>query len=273
MVKETKVKGLNVLAKRKNLTKKTRFEVFKRDSFKCQYCGQSAPDVVLEVDHIKPVAEGGDNDLLNLITSCFDCNRGKKHRLLDDSSVLEKSRKQLEELNERRNQLEMMMKWREGLKEIDDSKEKIIKDKWCELTGYNYNENGLKSVKQWLKKYDLNLILDCMETSCNQYLKYEEKEEGYTSESVEKTFNYIGKIAAIKNKGNEEPYMKEIYYIHGILRNRLNYYDQRKAIAWLKESYLKGASLESLKEVALNVKHWTEFRITMEEFFNRFLDD
>jgi len=31
-------------AKRKSLSKKVRFEVFKRDSFQCQYCGASAPD-------------------------------------------------------------------------------------------------------------------------------------------------------------------------------------------------------------------------------------
>ena len=59
------------MAKRKNLSKSVRFEVFKRDSFKCQYCGKSAPDVVLEVDHIIPVSKGGDNDISNLITACL----------------------------------------------------------------------------------------------------------------------------------------------------------------------------------------------------------
>ena len=68
------------MAKRKNLSKSVRFEVFKRDSFKCQYCGKSAPDVVLEVDHIIPVSKGGDNDISNLITACFDCNRGKRDK-------------------------------------------------------------------------------------------------------------------------------------------------------------------------------------------------
>ena len=47
------------MAKRKPISKKLRFEVFKRDSFTCQYCGKSAPDVVLHIDHIKPVKEGG----------------------------------------------------------------------------------------------------------------------------------------------------------------------------------------------------------------------
>lgn len=56
---------------------RTRFEVFKRDEFTCQYCGRRSPDVVLEVDHIMPVAIGGTDDPMNLQTSCWDCNRGK----------------------------------------------------------------------------------------------------------------------------------------------------------------------------------------------------
>lgn len=67
---------------RKPISKKLRFEVFKRDSFICQYCGKSAPSVVLEVDHIEPVSKGGTNDILNLVTSCFDCNNGRR-RLSD----------------------------------------------------------------------------------------------------------------------------------------------------------------------------------------------
>jgi hypothetical protein len=67
------------MAKRKKLE---RFEVFKRDGFVCQYCGGHPPDKTLEVDHIIPVSKGGTDDLHNLITSCFDCNRGKgKHEL------------------------------------------------------------------------------------------------------------------------------------------------------------------------------------------------
>jgi 5-methylcytosine-specific restriction endonuclease McrA len=66
------------------LSKKLRFEVFKRDGFKCQYCGGHPPDKILEVDHIDPVANGGSDDETNLITACFDCNRGKAARLLSD---------------------------------------------------------------------------------------------------------------------------------------------------------------------------------------------
>lgn len=69
--------------KRKSLSKKTRFEVFKRDGFKCQYCGSCPPSVLLHVDHIHPVALGGENDTDNLITACEGCNLGKGARSLN----------------------------------------------------------------------------------------------------------------------------------------------------------------------------------------------
>lgn len=54
---------------RKALSKKLRFEVFKRDSFTCQYCGDKAPDIILECDHIIPVAVGDLDDNYMLTAS------------------------------------------------------------------------------------------------------------------------------------------------------------------------------------------------------------
>ena len=70
------------MPKRRSMSKKVRFEIFKRDSFACQYCGRQPPEVVLEVDHIHPVSKGGTTEPLNLVTSCQDCNRGKSDREL-----------------------------------------------------------------------------------------------------------------------------------------------------------------------------------------------
>lgn len=56
-----------------------RFEVMKRDHFRCYYCGRRPPDVELEVDHIYPFSLGGPTILNNLSTTCFDCNRGKRN--------------------------------------------------------------------------------------------------------------------------------------------------------------------------------------------------
>lgn len=66
--------------KRRAISKKTRFEVFKRDAFTCQYCGAHPPGVLLHVDHILAVAAGGTNAVDNLLTACEPCNLGKGAR-------------------------------------------------------------------------------------------------------------------------------------------------------------------------------------------------
>lgn len=60
-----------------SVSKRTRFEVLRRDNHTCQYCGETAPNVVLHVDHVEPVALGGSDKPDNLVTACKDCNTGK----------------------------------------------------------------------------------------------------------------------------------------------------------------------------------------------------
>ena len=71
---------------RKSLTLTKRFQIMKRDGFKCCICGRTPATtigLVLEVDHIHPVSKGGSNYHDNLQTVCFDCNRGKRDTTLD----------------------------------------------------------------------------------------------------------------------------------------------------------------------------------------------
>ena len=58
-----------------------RYDVLKRDGFRCQICGRTAQDgVKLHVDHIIPVSKGGKTEMGNLRTLCSDCNVGKKDK-------------------------------------------------------------------------------------------------------------------------------------------------------------------------------------------------
>lgn len=69
-----------------SLSKRTRFEVFKRDLFTCCYCGRRPPDTILQVDHVIARASGGTDDAENLATSCVDCNQGKSDKSLGSIS-------------------------------------------------------------------------------------------------------------------------------------------------------------------------------------------
>jgi 5-methylcytosine-specific restriction endonuclease McrA len=61
-----------------------RFNVMKRDGYKCQLCGRNPRDhgVVLVVDHIVPYATGGKTEIQNLWTLCHECNAGKGKKSL-----------------------------------------------------------------------------------------------------------------------------------------------------------------------------------------------
>lgn len=59
------------------VSKRLRYEILRRDNHACRYCGATAPQVKLNVDHVIPQALGGSDKPTNLVTSCADCNAGK----------------------------------------------------------------------------------------------------------------------------------------------------------------------------------------------------
>ncbi len=68
---------------RQSISKRLRLSLFERDEFTCQYCGAFAPNVMLVLDHIHPVALGGTSTHDNLVTACIECNQGKSARTMD----------------------------------------------------------------------------------------------------------------------------------------------------------------------------------------------
>jgi HNH endonuclease len=64
---------------RRTVTSRLRFEILRRDNFRCTYCGAGVDESGsgLTVDHVTPVALGGTNEPTNLVAACRDCNAGK----------------------------------------------------------------------------------------------------------------------------------------------------------------------------------------------------
>lgn len=59
----------------------TRFNVFLRDSFYCQYCSTKSPAEDLTFDHVVPRSRGGRTKWDNVVTACQSCNLKKGNRL------------------------------------------------------------------------------------------------------------------------------------------------------------------------------------------------
>ena len=154
-------------AKRKGLSKKSRFDVFKRDGFTCQYCGAHPPQAVLHVDHIVPVAEGGGNEETNLVTACDHCNLGKAANSLE--SIPQSLASRAAEVAEREAQLR-------GYSEVMAAQRDRIYDDCWEVAGifvHQFQKDGIRkdwfqSIRNFVEKIGVHECIRAMEIATSR---------------------------------------------------------------------------------------------------------
>jgi DNA-directed RNA polymerase subunit RPC12/RpoP len=155
--------------KRKSVSKKLRFEIFKRDGFRCQYCGATPVEQTLQVDHVVSVASGGGNDQDNLITSCWPCNIGKGAR--DITVAPMPMERRAKDTAEREAQLA-------GFQEIFEAKRNRIEDEtwrviyildeFAEKSGKT-NKVWFSSAQMFVKKMGVHQVLDAAEIASAKF--------------------------------------------------------------------------------------------------------
>lgn len=144
------------------VTKRTRYEVLKRDNHTCRYCGATAPDAVLTIDHVTPVALGGTDAPDNLVAACRDCNYGKSSTSPTDTVVAQVS--------------EEALRWGEAIKAaaakmLDEHQSIQDRHEWFLISwgawdeGHNYLPSGwAQSLDCWLGAgLPKEILLDCLE--------------------------------------------------------------------------------------------------------------
>lgn len=144
------------------MNKKLRFDVFKRDRFTCQYCGRKPPEVVLEADHVFPKSKGGKDEIINLVTSCFDCNRGKGAGELKDVTRVDVA-KINKELKEKRLQLKEYHLYLEGEQAQLEEDLQYITDFHDSISDFGLTMQEKMSYKQFLRKFDRYKICEAIE--------------------------------------------------------------------------------------------------------------
>lgn len=158
---------------------KVRFEIFKRDLFTCQYCGRSAPEVELHIDHITPQAKGGTDEVSNLITACSECNYAKNDILLSDKSytidTVESQSNALKDVKERKLRFKLFMLYKKELEELEELETNeilsfVYKNK---ETGY---VREFHNVRNLIKKYGFNVVYSAMEQCLTKIFTFEDRE-------------------------------------------------------------------------------------------------
>ncbi len=252
-------------AVRAQVSDRVRFEVFKRDKFTCQYCGRAAPDVVLNCDHITPVAKGGTGDVLNLITSCRSCNGGKGAVSLSDDTAVQKQRAALADLEERRQQIEMMVRWRDGMQDLADAAVDAVVQRLGDRGGWEASETGKSEIRRWLKKHSLADVLRAVDEALDTYLKYQGDEP--TQESWGHAFSKVAGICRIQDMEVTKPYIRRLFYIQGIIRKRTRMW-KFGCLDYLEHIHLCGMSVDKIEQDARRISTWREF----EEAYDAWLD-
>lgn len=148
--------------RRKPVRPSLRFEIFKRDGFTCQYCGGRSPEVVLEVDHIVPVAGGGSNDPENLITACYMCNRGKSDKPLSESMIGQDLHDTTVFLLERETQLREYNVVMDAIRAREESDLAELVSHWDRggLNPYWLDKSMLRTFLQTLPRADILRAMD-----------------------------------------------------------------------------------------------------------------
>ena len=90
---ETRVPAVMILKeyqKKKTSVRFSKQNVFLRDLFTCQYCGDNPGSKNLEVDHLIPRSKGGSDNRCNLVTACVTCNGRKSNTISFPKKMIER---------------------------------------------------------------------------------------------------------------------------------------------------------------------------------------
>jgi len=243
------------------ISKKLRVEVFKRDGFRCVYCGRTPPEIVLEVIRVEPVSIGEKEDINNLVTSCSDCTKGK-----DDSSnnnvIPIKINENLKIIKEKEEQIREYRKFIHKVekriqKDIDEI-EKVFSDTYENTT---FTEKFKRNtIRRFLEHLPLHEILDAMNIACSRIY-----------DNPESTVKYFCGICWNKING-----IKPEKQIPKIWKELSNYYSRGSGYYRPSDiELIKDLDQNSIKEVMAKAltgerqdSYWNHFMELIESHYN-----
>lgn len=235
--------------KRKKISTSQRFRIFARDGFKCQYCGRGVKDeIVLHVDHILPVSKGGDNNDVNLVTSCGTCNLGKSNKPLvkgdgiNIKNVNESLKKELEDKKELKKQMNAYYAYIKKLQGFDPAGEFINSTVQKEL-GFNFTELGLIDFKKLYDRLSIEEFIEAVQITKRRFVE--------TSNNEEEKHKYICGVMHNMYKKKQDPFYEDKwriknYYLQNHGRSHSSQYYKSWAIDPLIETF---SALGKLNEV------------------------
>lgn len=165
---------LGVHMARKAMSDSLRWTVFARDGFACRYCGRQAGQdgVVLEVDHVVSVADGGDNRMDNLVTACTSCNGGKSAKSLPAGPA--PSAKEVQDrIARRRAELSAQAEAVARTIEAEKAAEQAIVNMKCEAFGIEttrFQRSEMTTARNLIREFGADRVYEWYKSAADHYV-------------------------------------------------------------------------------------------------------
>ena len=161
-----------------------------------------------------------------------------------------------------------MFQWQKGLLELQDEVIGRLHDIWAQhVPGYTLNDNGLRELKKLTRTYLVDEIVAAIRIAAEQYLDF--RDGAPTKDSVELAWKKFTGICRMRRLEEENPELKRLYYIRGIVRNRFEYCNDGIAIGLLQQAHDLNASITSLEDFAKSARNWSSWRDGMENYIQQ----
>jgi len=141
--------------------KSVRFEVFKRDGFRCRYCGSGPMGEPLTIDHVLPKSKGGGDGAANLVTACWSCNSGKSNTLLSETKLAKAI--PAKALKEQARQLRAMLAAQQEVQEARDDIAEWYADLWRTHVGDDPPKSLYRQFNAIAARYPMAWSVQAME--------------------------------------------------------------------------------------------------------------
>jgi hypothetical protein len=167
---------------------RTRFEVFKRDGFRCLYCGATPVMRPLHVDHVIALANGGSNSPANLVTACRDCNLGKSAVPLERKPLATPIATDAD-----RDHSRQIMEYLAIQRQVEAARSEVVEvvaKRWEEVVG-PLSQNMYNHLVTVLKQWPIEKIEEAMQITARKMGSLGEEFNGYTATSQAKYFHGI----------------------------------------------------------------------------------
>lgn len=249
--------------------KRIKFEVFEKDSFRCQYCNAVAPNVTLHLHRLQEVQKNENwLDPAFLTTSCEDCK--DKINTKDSSKGNSNDYLPLNELEERLEQLKMLIHWRKGMLKIKKRQLASLVDFWQELVpGIYLNDEHKRTLLLCMNKYSRDEIKETMQIAVQEVIVFH-RDGSIDQNTLKIAFEKIPEICLRKTKIRKNREMEDLYHIHDILKQRLQgFFDSDRVIQWLHYARSWEVKLDELTNLAFKVTNWTQFSCNIDEMVHR----